>query len=101
MRDPRLPECIVEDVVVSRDLSYAKIYVSSPVEDVNEQEIIAVFMNAAGFLRSALAKSLNLRKTPELQFHYDNSFKNARKIEALIHKACASDRPLQSDNEEE
>jgi ribosome-binding factor A len=90
IRDPRLDEFVaVTEVDTSSDLKYAKIFVSSMSGQQNEKKILEVLNSAAGFLRSELAKKANLRRTPELSFHWDNSIEHGDRILRLIDEASA------------
>ncbi len=93
MRDPRVGSFVsVNDVKVSKDLSYAEIYVSSlQVNEPAEQEaLIKVLNGAAGFFRSTLAKLHKMRTTPKPRFHYDLLVAEGPRIEKLIGTAMAS-----------
>lgn len=93
MRDPRVGSFVsVNDVKVSRDLSYAEIYVSSLQANNEEekQELIKVLNGAAGFFRSTLAKRHTMRTTPKLRFHYDLLVEEGPRIEKLIDTAMKS-----------
>lgn len=94
MRDPRVGDAIVNDVVVSRDMSYAKVYVTlMGVEDIEDaREPIAVLNGAAGFLRSELAQKNTMRSTPKLQFYFDETQRNSAYISDLIDKAISEDK---------
>ena len=50
--------------------------------------------NAAGFLRSRLAKSLSTRTTPKLRFHYDHTIAQGAKMTLAIKKAIEGDELL-------
>ncbi|MCR9261926.1 MAG: 30S ribosome-binding factor RbfA [Pseudomonadaceae bacterium] len=103
MRDPRVGSFVsVNDVKVSKDLSYAEIYVSSlQVNDSAEQEaLIKVLNGAAGFFRSTLAKRHKMRTTPKPRFHYDLLVAEGPRIEKLIGTAMASVPANDSDEEE-
>ena len=95
MRDPRVGMISINDVRVSRDLSYADIYVSAlttePVSAERREELIAVLEGAAGYFRSELAKRHTMRSTPKLRFHYDALAEAAPRMEALIDEALAAD----------
>jgi ribosome-binding factor A len=97
MRDPRVGMVSVNDVRVSRDLSYADVFVSSlGVDDVSAQrEFVAVLEHAAGFLRSAVARDNRMRTTPKLRFHYDELIVEGARIETLIRRAVAADEDSQ------
>ena len=93
MRDPRVGSFVsVNDVKVSKDLSYAENYVSSlQVNEPAEQEaLIKVLNGAAGFFRSTLAKRHKMRTTPKPRFHYDLLVAEGPRIEKLIGTAMAS-----------
>jgi ribosome-binding factor A len=90
LRDPRLDEFVaVTAVDTSADLHYAKIFVSSMSGQQEETRVLAVLNAAAGFLRSELAKSVRLRHTPELSFHWDNSIEHGDHILRLIDRLSA------------
>lgn len=89
LRDPRLGMISVIDAKVSRDLSHADVYVT--VLGAEVEPALAALNHASGFLRSLLAKNLNLRTTPRLRFLYDESIEKGRKLSALIDEAVARD----------
>ena len=95
MRDPRVGSFVsVNDVKVSKDLSYAEIYVSSlQAEDAQAQaELIGVLNGAAGFFRTELAKRHTMRTTPKPRFHYDELLERGPKLEKLIGQAVSEDQ---------
>ncbi len=88
VKDPRIdPLITVTRAEVTPDLQYCKCYVSSLGSDEMLSESIEGLKNAGGFIRRELARRVNLRKTPELQFVPDRSMEYAiemsKKIEAL------------------
>jgi ribosome-binding factor A len=56
-----------------------------------------VLNNAAGFLRSQLAKVLATRTTPRLRFHYDHSIENGARMSKAINDALKRDAELHKD----
>lgn len=98
MRDPRVGSFVsVNDVRVSKDLSFADIYVSSlnAVSHEDRRELIAVLNKASGFFRSTLAKRHSMRTTPKPRFHYDELVESGPRLEALIDQVVAKDRENQ------
>ena len=93
MRDPRVGMVSVNEVTVSRDLSYADIYVSSIDTDSQDKrdELIRVLNKAAGFFRSELAKRHSMRMTPKPRFHYDEIVESGPRLEKLIEAAVRED----------
>ena len=85
LRDPRLGECVsVTEVSVSPDLRYAKVYVSSMDGEQKETQVLGALNSASGFLRSALARKIRLRRMPELHFLWDNSIEKGDRVLRLI-----------------
>ena len=75
----------VTKVKITPDLKYAKVYVSL-LNSKNEEKTIEVLKNSAGFIRSLIAKRINLRVTPELVFEKDDSMEYGMKIDSIIKK---------------
>ena len=95
MRDPRVGSFVnVNDVRVSKDLSYADIYVSSlQGNDAKARaELVAVLNRAAGFFRTELAKRHTMRTTPKPRFHYDELVERGPRLEQLIGQAITQDQ---------
>lgn len=98
MRDPRVGSFVsVNDVKVSKDLSYAEIYVSSlQAQDAQaQQELVNVLNRAAGFFRTELAKRHTMRTTPKPRFHYDELVERGPRLEKLIGQAVSQDNARQ------
>ena len=93
MRDPRVGMVSVNEVTVSKDLSYADIYVSSIDADSQDKrdDLIRVLNKAAGFFRSELAKRHSMRTTPQPRFHYDEIVESGPRLEKLIEAAVRED----------
>ena len=90
VKDPRIGMVTINEANVSRDLAFADIYFTVlPAEDVTSVE--EALNQAAGFLRSQLAKVLNTRTTPKLRFHYDATIENGARISRAIDAAIVSD----------
>ena len=88
-RDPGAADCFITDVVVSDDLSHARVYVRVLREDVAEAEqrgALAALTRAAGYLRRALAGRLEIKHQPELRFFWDEGLDRAARIERLLHE---------------
>lgn len=89
LRDPRLGMVSVLDVKVSKDLAHADVFIT--VLGAEPKAAVDTLNNAGGFLRSLLAKNLNLRVTPRLRFVFDESVERGRKLSSLIDEAVAQD----------
>lgn len=86
VKDPRVSDSLitVTGADVTADLKYAKIYYSLYGSD--EKEVRLGLKSAAAFIRSQLAKRLNLRITPELTFVRDDSVKHGADIAAILNR---------------
>jgi ribosome-binding factor A len=85
VKDPRIaPMTSVSDVEVAPDLKSAKVYISVLGDEEVKKETLKGLKSAAPFLRSCLAKSMNMRNTPELRFVLDESFEYGMHMNELI-----------------
>ena len=103
VRDPRVTKYLaVNDVLVSKDLAYADIYVSSfeHDNDSDRQEIVEVLNGASGFFRTLLSKRLSIRATPTLRFYYDTLQSEGMNLEQKIKEARSKDQ-INTSNEKE
>ena len=88
VKDPRLGNFVaITEVATSQDLKHAKVFVSCISDDEEKQKILGALATASGFLRRELTKSLRLRHTPELSFHWDNSIEHGDHILQLLDRA--------------
>lgn len=97
IRDPRINCMITISMVkLSRDLSFAKIFISllninkncynNFYQNKNSQEIISILKGASKYIRKMLSYRIKLRKIPFLLFDYDNSLIEGMKISNLLRK---------------
>ncbi len=73
----------VTKVKVTTDLKYAKVYVSI-LNSKNIKDTLAGLKKSSGFIRTELAKRVNLRNTPELIFELDDSIEYGAKIDTIL-----------------
>ena len=81
-KDPRLKQVVITDVIVSRDLTSAKVFFS--VDEDSIKIVASLLDKATGFFRSSLSKSLELRHTPTLSFIYDTTPNTGARIDDLL-----------------
>ncbi|MEE4243434.1 MAG: 30S ribosome-binding factor RbfA [Desulfopila sp.] len=84
VRDPSLAGVALSRVLVTDDLKYAKIYYTVLKQGKAVQAAGKALERAKGFMRSHLAKTLNLRYTPALQFFYDETVEKVEEVEKLF-----------------
>tara|TARA_R110002072_G_scaffold98034_3_gene215871 strand:- start:6444 stop:6857 length:414 start_codon:yes stop_codon:yes gene_type:complete len=98
IKDPRVGMVTLSEVKVSRDLAFADVYFTMLPEEL-AKEGTEVLNNAAGFLRSQLARLLSTRTTPRLRFHYDHSIENGAHMSKVINDAVKRDAQLHQDDD--
>jgi ribosome-binding factor A len=93
VKDPRIGMVTVSDVEVSRDLAYAKIFVTFLFD--NDQEAINQGMKglekASPYIRSLVGKAMRLRIVPELRFIYDESLVEGMRMSNLVSNVIRED----------
>ena len=84
VKNPNITGMIsVTKVKVTSDLKYAKVFVSIlNSKDINKT--LEGLKQSAGFIRTELAKTINLRNTPEKIFELDDSLEYGAKIDAIL-----------------
>ena len=86
LKNPNITGLIsVTKVKVTNDLKFAKVYVSI-LNSKNIKDTLAGLKKSAGYIRSELAKRINLRNTPELIFELDDSIEYGAKIDSILKK---------------
>lgn len=102
IKDPRLSMTTVSAVEVTRDLAYAKVFVTFFNDNADEiKASLDVLAEAEGYIRSLLGKRLRARIMPHLRFIYDSSMSEGVRMSALVDKAVASDKSHDVDNDNE
>jgi len=83
--DSRIGFVTINEVVVTHDLSVAKIYVTVlNADEAGKKENIKVLNELAPVIRHKLAQRMRLRHISELRFHYDTSFDTGMRVAALL-----------------
>ena len=91
VKDPGVGMVTLTAVEVSQDLAHARVFFTALAdEEAAQRASEAALQRASGFLRRELGREVKLRVTPELQFTYDRSVDQGRRLSALIDNAVAS-----------
>jgi ribosome-binding factor A len=95
LKDPRVDVFLsITRVNVSRDLSYADVYVSSFKTPEGLAKGVAGLQSAAGFIQAQISSQIRLRQTPRLRFIEDSGIREGfdliKKIEGLTHTEGSS-----------
>ncbi len=85
LKDPRLPMMVsVVAVRVTKDLKFAKAYISFMGGEKVEKDGLAALKSASGFIRKEIGRRLNLRNTPEFTFVADDSISYGAHINEIL-----------------
>jgi ribosome-binding factor A len=84
LKDPRVGFVTVTDVRTSADLSHARVYVSVLGDAERREATMDGLSSAHGFLQRRVARELRLKRTPTLEFAYDDTTDRALRVDALI-----------------
>ena len=85
IKDPRInPMTSVTDVIVTPDLKYCKAFISVLGDEESAKDTLAGLVSATGYIRRELARSINLRNTPELVFELDESLEYGARIDSIL-----------------
>lgn len=105
VKDPRVNEFLsINRVEVAKDLAYAKVYVSSFMDDQSVIRGVEGLNSAAGFIQCTIAKKLSIYKFPKFTFIADFSmkdgFKMVQKLNAMEKEHSESEPDAESGSEE-
>jgi ribosome-binding factor A len=91
LKDPRIGFVTVTAVETSPDLRRARVFVSVLGDLSQREEALAGLRSSAGFLQSKLGTELSMKRTPTLDFVYDESIDQGLRISELLEEG--GDRP--------
>lgn len=86
VNDPRVKDFSISDVVVSKDLSTAKVYYTPYTQNVDTDDLQEGLTSCAAFLRKELGKEMRLRVIPQLSFHYDDTLERSARLNDILSK---------------
>jgi ribosome-binding factor A len=91
VKDPRLAGITFTNVEVSSDLRHAKVYYSLLGDNEKRSEVAVGLESAKGFVKRELGKRLQLRRIPDISFHFDVSLEHGSTIDRLLAELKESD----------
>ena len=101
IKDPRIPQFTsVVSVEVAPDLKNCKVYMSVFGDEMDEINAIEGLNSASGFIKSRLARELNLRNTPDIHFFMDHSIAYGVDMSKKIDDVIKQDEANHVDTEE-
>ena len=84
LKDPRIGFVTVTGVETSLDLRHARVYASVLGSDEQKSEALEGLRSSAGFLQAKVGEELRMKRTPTLEFHYDDSIDRGMRISKLL-----------------
>jgi ribosome-binding factor A len=91
LKDPRIGFVTITGVETSRDLQHARVYVSVLGNERQRERSIAGLTAAHGVLQTRVAKSVRLKRTPQLAFEYDPTVEHGIRMTQLIDELAPDD----------
>ena len=91
VNDPRVKDFSISEVIVSKDLSIAKVYYSPYAGSSQQNELQAGLDSCSAFVRKELGRLLHMRIIPKISFHFDDVPERSARLEALLAKEKSSD----------
>ncbi|MGI9456299.1 MAG: 30S ribosome-binding factor RbfA [Aeoliella sp.] len=101
LHDPRIEDVTVTRVEVTPDMRGAKIHVSVMGSDTKQSTCLKGLQSSAGFLQSKVAKRIDTRYTPRLQFELDQGVKHSIAIAKMLHDVLPEDESAEGEPIEE
>ena len=86
LKDPRVGFVTVTGVEATPDLRHAKVFLSVLGDASAREATMKALEKSGGYLQSRLGASLRMKRTPQLQFYYDDTLDNAMHIQKLLKK---------------
>lgn len=100
IKDPRVRDVTVTYVEVSPDLRYAKVHVSVMGDETHQNLSLRGLRHAAGFLQSKVARRIETRYTPKLEFLLDQGVKRSIEVARILHEVLPQPAPADPQPEE-
>lgn len=92
LKDPGIaPMTSVTEVRVSKDVSFADIYISAYGSDLDVKSTMEALERSKGYIRSAIGRAVKLRLTPEVRIHLDESIANGVRMNKVIMDTIRAD----------
>ena len=93
VKDPRIGMVTISGVDITRDLAYAKVFVTFlTIGDQTNEESLEGLNAASGYIRKLLGKAMRLRIVPEVRFTFDETLTEGLRISELVSGAVKSDK---------
>lgn len=99
--DPALQGVTITEVTLDREIEYADIYVNALGDEGRRDDVMAGLKRAQGFLRRELSKRIQLRRAPNLNFHWDITLSRGQAMEQVLDRIKPTTPPPAENNTED
>lgn len=89
VKDPAIGLITVTHVKMTSDMGLAHVYYTLVGDDVERRKTARALDRATPFVRRRLAEDMNLRRSPEVRFHYDENLERQERVETLLREIAA------------
>lgn len=106
VKDPAVGLLTVTHVKMTSDMGLAHVYYTLVGDDVERRKTARALDRATPFVRRRLAEDMNMRRAPEVRFHYDDDLERQERVETLLREIAteraareASEKPAETDDD--
>jgi ribosome-binding factor A len=89
LADPAISLVEVTNVVVTKDLRTAKVYVHHRDEEVSVRALLKALKHATPYVRGQIAERCGLRMVPDVYFYYDDTPSRSARVDELLRRLAA------------
>jgi ribosome-binding factor A len=101
LKDPRIGFVTLTGVETAQDLAHAKVFVTVYGKLAEKEATLEALRHSRPYLQRLIADELDLRRTPNLEFVYDESVDQGMRIQALLKSSGAADLPPADEDDED
>jgi ribosome-binding factor A len=84
VKDPAVGLLTVTHVKMTSDMGLAHVYYTQIGDDAERRKTARALDRATPFVRRRLAEDMNMRRAPEVKFHYDENVERQQRVESLL-----------------
>ncbi|MCR4411709.1 MAG: 30S ribosome-binding factor RbfA [Thermoguttaceae bacterium] len=99
LKDPRIRDVTVTYVEMSSDLRHAKVHVSVMGDETRQNLSLRGLQHAAGFLQAKIARRIETRYTPKIEFLLDMGVKRSIEVARILHDVLPPPPEAEADDE--
>ncbi|HTU99419.1 MAG TPA: 30S ribosome-binding factor RbfA [Luteitalea sp.] len=89
VKDPNVGLLTVTHVKMTSDMGLAHVYYTLVGDDAERRKTARALDRATPFVRRRLAEDMNMRRAPEVKFHYDENLERQERVESLLREIAA------------